>query len=88
MQLFSQAQFFDCEVSLDDMQLLLQRQKRFSRLQEIAQDVGEVQNGVARAFRFARNDAVESVEGVKQEVRMNLRLQRAQLRLRNQAAHF
>ena len=87
-QFVSQPQVFHIQIRLDDMQLFLQRQKRFAGLQKVAQDVGQVQNGVAGALSLARNDAVKRVQRVKQEVRMNLRLQGAQLGLRDQAAHF
>src|SRR5580698_4928306 len=70
------------------MELLLQREKGLSGFQEIAENVGEVQNRVARALRFARNNAIEGVQRIEQKMRMNLRLQSAQLRLRNQAPHF
>ena len=56
--------------------------------EEIAEDIGEVEDRFARALGFAGNDAVQRVQCVEEKMRMDLRLKRAQLGLGHQSAQF
>jgi len=57
-------------------------------LQEVAEDVGQIEHDAARRGGSARDSSVESVEHVEEEVGVDLRLQRAQLGLADQAVHL
>src|ERR1043166_4042064 len=87
-QLFAQAETLDFQVRFHDVQLFLERQERLPGFEEIAENVRQIQNGFPCALGLARNDAVQRVQRIEQEMGMDLRLQRAQFGLRNQAAHL
>src|SRR5580658_597900 len=76
-QLLAEAKTLDFEIGLHDAQFLFERQKGSLGFQEVAKNVRQVQHGVPRAARRARNNSVQRVQGVEQEMRVDLRLQRA-----------
>src|SRR5579871_4184533 len=87
-QAFAQTKFFDFEIRSHDLHFLGERDEAAIGLQEVAENVGEIECHAARVRGFAGNRPVEGVQGVEQEMWIDLRLQRAQLRLRNQALQF
>src|SRR6202522_2599282 len=84
----TQAQALDVQIGGNNLDFLGKRDQRLAGLQEVSKNFGQVQYRAACAGSLARNDAVERIQRIEQEMRIDLRLERLQFRLRDQALHF
>jgi hypothetical protein len=84
----AEAKLFDFEVSADDGEFLLERDEGVVVAEEVAKDVGEVEDGLACALSIGGDDAVEGIEGVEEEVGVDLGLEGAEFGLGEEAGAF
>ena len=85
-QFFAEADDLDVEVVVGEGELVGERDERLAVLQQHAQDVGQLDDHLARQFRLRTHERGDGVERVEEEVRIDLALQRVQARLHQQAA--
>ena len=88
MKLGAKAQFLDFQVGAHDAQLFFDFHQRPLGPQQVAIHIGQVQHQPPGLRVAAIDGAVQRVQGIEQKVRVDLRLQSFQLRLRHQVLHL
>ena len=71
-----EANHFDIEIVVDELHFLAQRDKGVTAVQQAAQDVRQFDDHDARGVRIEAHQRRHRVQGVEQEVRIDLVLQR------------
>src|SRR5665213_1548629 len=85
-QLLSEPDHFDVEIVIREGKLFFERHERVAVFKQDAQDIRQLHDHLARQLWLGPNKRGNRVERVKQEVRVNLALQRVEMRLYQQAA--
>ena len=88
VQLGAEAQLLDLQIGAHDAQLLFDFHQGALGAQQVAIDIRQIQDQPAGLHVAAIDGAVERVQGVEQKVRVDLRLQGLQLRLRDKVLHL
>src|SRR5580700_4333387 len=87
-QLRPEAQFFDFQIRAYDPELLCQWTHARVDAERVSKQTSEIQDQPARGGIFTGDHPVQCIQRVKEEVRIDLSLQRAEFRLRNERLHF
>ena len=87
-QLGAQPQLLDLQIRADNTQLFFDFDQRPIGPQQVTEHVGQIQHQTPGLGIAAVDGSIQRVERIKQEMRIDLRLQSLQLGLRNQALHL
>src|SRR5580692_8027600 len=67
---------FDVEIIIDKLEFIAERRKGFAGVQQTAQNGGELEDHVPRGIRIEADQRRNGIQCVKEEVRIDLVLQR------------
>ena len=79
-----EADDLDVEIVVDEFELLAQRHERVALLEQAAENLGELEDHLARRVGIEAHQRGHGVERVEQEVRIDLALQRVHAGLQQQ----
>lgn len=87
-EVVTEAELLDFEVGANDGEFLFEGDEGVVVAEEVAEDIGEIEDGLAGARGRGGDDAVEGIQSVEEEVRVDLGLEGAEFGLGEESGAF